>query len=45
MTHEEEIAALEAKLKLREGRPGFQANADAIRARIDRLKQEIADGL
>lgn len=42
MTRDEEIAALEAKLKTREGRPGFKANADALKARIERLKQEAA---
>jgi hypothetical protein len=38
MTRDEEIAALEAKWEARKGRPGFKANADAIRQRIARLK-------
>jgi hypothetical protein len=45
MTRDEEIAALEAKLKAREGRPGFRANVEEIRAKIERLKQEAADGI
>lgn len=45
MTRDEEIAALEAKLVAREGKPGLKANSEAIKARIERLKQEAADGI
>lgn len=38
MTVKEEIAALRAKLKARERRPGFAANAEEIRARIAELE-------
>lgn len=43
MTRKEEITALRAKLKSREGRPGFKANCEEIRARIAAL--ETADGV
>jgi hypothetical protein len=36
----EEIAALKAKLRAREGRPGFEANTNEIRARIAELEKE-----
>jgi len=39
MTRDEEIAALEARLKAREGRPGFKANVEAIRKRLAELKE------
>lgn len=38
MTREEEIAILKAKLKAREGRPGFEANLREIKARIAELE-------
>lgn len=38
MTRQEEIAALEAKLRAREGRPGFEANVAELKARIAELK-------
>lgn len=40
MTREEEIAALKAKLKAREDRPGFNANVEALRLRIAQLEAE-----
>lgn len=45
MTPQEQLAALKAKLKAREGRPGFGANVEDLRARIARLEQEIADAV
>ena len=41
----EEIAALKAKLRKREGRPGFEENCEEIRARIAELEKEGANGL
>lgn len=38
MTGKEEIAALKAKLRKREGRPGFAANVAEIKARIAALE-------
>lgn len=43
MTTAEEIAALEAKLKARDGKPGFKDNVAAIRQRIADLKGQPAD--
>lgn len=40
MTREEELAALKAKLRAREGRPGFKANVEEIRQRIAQLEAE-----
>lgn len=40
MTREEELAALKAKLKAREGKPGFAANVAEIKARIAQLEAE-----
>jgi hypothetical protein len=40
MTREEEIAALRLKLKQREGRQGYKANCEAIRAKIAELEAE-----
>lgn len=45
MTREDEIAILEAKLRAREGRPGFKTNTEELRKKLDRLKQEAADGV
>lgn len=39
MSRAEEIAALKAKLKAREGRPGFAGNVAEIKARIAQLKE------
>ena len=33
-----EIERLQAKLKAREGQPGFKANVEAIKAEIERLE-------
>lgn len=38
MTREQEIADLKAKLRVREGKSGFKANVDAIKARIAELE-------
>jgi hypothetical protein len=38
MAHEEEIAALKAKVKAREGRAGFAENVAALKARIAELE-------
>lgn len=38
MSAAEEIAALKAKLKAREGRPGFGANVEEIKRRIAELE-------
>lgn len=38
MSREEELAALRAKLKAREGKVGFKANAEQIRAKIAELE-------
>lgn len=37
---------LKAKLRAREGRPGFEENCEAIRAEIARIEkeQELSDG-
>jgi hypothetical protein len=42
MSHDEELAALRAKLKAREGKGGYSANVEAIKARIAEL--EAQDG-
>ena len=39
-----EIDDLQRKLKKREGKPGFAANAEAIKARIAECETELADG-
>jgi hypothetical protein len=38
-----EIDDLSRKLKKREGRPGFAANAEAIKARLEECRAELAD--
>lgn len=38
MTREEELEALKAKLQAREGKPGFAANVEALKARIAELE-------
>ncbi len=38
MTAAEELAALKAKLRAREDRPGFSANVAALKARIAELE-------
>ncbi len=38
MTRQEEIAALKAKLKARDGKPGFTANVEMLKARIAELE-------
>lgn len=38
----EELAALKAKMKAREGKPGFKTNVEALRKRIAEL--EGSDG-
>lgn len=38
MAPQEELAALKAKLRAREGKPGFKANVEAIKARIAELE-------
>lgn len=38
MSIDEELASLRAKLKARDGKPGFKANAAAIRDRIAELE-------
>ncbi len=42
MTVEEELAALRAKLKARDGKPGFKANVEAIKAKIAELEAQSA---
>lgn len=42
MADSEELTALKAKLRMREGRPGYADNVKAIKARIAEL--ENADG-
>lgn len=38
-----EIDDLERRLKKREGRVGFAANVEAIKARLDECRAELAD--
>jgi hypothetical protein len=38
-----EIDDLTRKLNKREGRPGFAANAEAIKARLGECRSELAD--
>jgi hypothetical protein len=38
MAREEEREALKAKLRAREGKPGFAANVEALKARIAELE-------
>jgi hypothetical protein len=38
-----EIDTLERKLKKREGKPGFAANSEAIKARLEECRAELAD--
>lgn len=38
MTRDDELANLKAKLKMREGKPGFAANVAEIKARIAELE-------
>ena len=38
MTPEEELAALKAKLKVRQNKTGFAANVEALKARIAELE-------
>lgn len=38
MTAAEELAMLKAKVRAREGKPGFEANVAALRARIAELE-------
>lgn len=45
VTPEQRLTDLRAKLAAREGRPGMTANVAAIKAEIQRLEQEIADGV
>jgi hypothetical protein len=40
VTRGEELAALKAKLKAREGRPGFAANTAELKQRIAELEAE-----
>jgi hypothetical protein len=42
MTRDEELAALKAKLKAREGRPGFKLNIEELKARIAKLEAQEA---
>jgi hypothetical protein len=38
-----EIEGLTAKLKKREGKPGFTQNVEAIKARIEECQAELSD--
>lgn len=38
MTGEQELSGIKAKLKMREGKPGFAANVEALKAEIERLE-------
>jgi hypothetical protein len=42
MDREQRIADLKAKLKAREGRPGFKVNCEEIRAQIAALEAEAS---
>jgi hypothetical protein len=39
-----EIDDLSRKLRKREGKPGFTANSEAIKARLEECRAELADG-
>jgi len=39
-----EIDGLNRRLKKRDGKPGFAANVEAIKARIAECQAELADG-
>ena len=42
-TIQADIAALEAKVKPRRGKPGFSANVNEIDARLAELRAELAE--